>query len=241
MIIDEKIKEINEFYKTATPESYLEAIKKGIELETLLGLEEKFYKFAPKMINSYWANYYLALKYAEMVSGYGKDYLIKKIRDIISHLSEPTEIFPFLYLWSVAESNLQPYDFKEADRLDLLMDKMIKEGKVGLIEIFRLTNARGLKLYAEKDFKEAVKAFSEIEMYPTDPKNMNDETKQIAGHVFNNWGMVLVRGDIDPQEGKTLLIKARDKYYMNMTTPPEVHLGGIKNRLLEAEEKLQKK
>jgi hypothetical protein len=120
------------------------------------------------------------------------------------------------------------------------MDKMIEEGKVGLIEMFRLINAKGLKFYGERDFKEAVNAFSEIETYPTEPKNLDDETKQITGHVLNNWGMVLIRGDIDPREGKKLLEKARDSYYMKMKTPPTMHLDGINNRLREAEEKMQK-
>lgn len=237
---ERNIVKINELYQNTKPEAYLEAIEVGEDVKNNLREEERYYPVAPKVINRYWSEYYLLKKYPEMAGPHTKEKLVAEIRDIVEHLSEPTEIFSFLYLWSTAESSLEPYDFKEADRLNALMGKMIEEGKVGLIEMFRFINAKGLKFYGEKDFVNAIKAFKEIEQYPTDPENFDDETKQIAGHAFSNWGMVLVRRGIDPQKGTTLLEKARDLYYMKMSTPPTLHLNGIKNRLREADEKIQK-
>ena len=227
--------ELSELYnKAKTKEEYLEVIGKGKEMEDLLAKEEFFDVIAPVILLSYWAEYYLLLKFPTPTATMDRLNFASKVKTAYSLVANPDNKIAFLYLESVAWSNLV-YNQERAVWCIIGIEKIIAEEKVSIASTLKLINASGLKEIAEKNWTEAVRIFSEIERFPENilwqPENLRH-----AANVTSNWGASLIRGDIDIAKGREKLLIAR-RYYLREEVPPEKHLEGVKNRLREADEK----
>ena len=213
-----------------TKEGYEEAIKEGEKIRSIpiLGGEtEKVVR-----IPTYWAKYYLLLKYSSSLEE--KKAFALEIENIYTFLTDPNNKVALLYLESVIWSNLLN-DQERAGQLTDKMNRIIASESVSLTSILRLITSRIVKEMADENWPEAVKISKEIEVFPREILRHAENLRHTA-NIFSNWGASLIRGNIDVDKGRKNLFVAKD-YYLREEAPPKGHLEGIENRLREADEK----
>ena len=227
--IEEFVKELSELYKKAeTKEAYEETIKRGGEIKTAIEISVLY--------PSYFAEYYLLLKFPS--SRKDRCRFADRMGWLYATAKDPDNRVAMLYLRSEIASNLLG-DQENARWCNDEIDKIISSEKVSLAAVLKHINSKGTVEMVEKNWREAVKIFSEIERFPEEvlrqPENLGH-----AANIINNLGISYIRSGIDIGKGRKNLLIARD-YYLREKTPSKKHLESIRNRLREADEADERK
>ena len=222
------------YEKAKAKEEYEEVIKKGGKIEIMLG-EGPDIKVSTQL-PSYWAKYYLLLKFPSSSADEDRHDFAFEIESVYTYLTDPDNKVALLYLESVIWSNLLN-DQEQAGQLTDKMNRIISSEKVSLASVLRHINARGLKEMAGRNWPEAVKTFNEIGRL-SETELRQPENLRHAGNIINNRGASKIRGNLDITRGIDDLFEAKS-FYLREDQPSQKHLEGLKNRLREAIEKLE--
>lgn len=231
---EERIKGIEALYAGAVEEEqYLKVMEEAKELEGEMrdaGRPEE--EIAPGIIKGLWAEYYRTNKFAKSADNI--ESVSKKVSGHYSKIENPKLKVEYGYLLATITSELK----EEPDEAEKILKEIqeIAEKEKDIVSALRVLTARGLARMKTKNYDEAVAVFDEIENFEDIPK----EAFLHAGNVCNNRGAAKIRGNIDIVGGAKDLVTAAD-YYLQMDPPSRKHFVGIRNRLKEAKEKLDKR
>lgn len=244
MTREEEIKKIRDtlfalYQKALTKEDYEKAVNlMGKSIITLGASRESPDTIVSTVLDGFWSEYYLLLKFPEMIedeAAENNDNFIEKIESFISQLVEPVNKAELLYLASVAWSHLLN-DQKNAEWRNSEFQKLISSGEASTVQILKGINSRVIKEMGAKNWKAAIDTADEINKF-SEEVITNSENIATAANIINNRGASKVRGNIDIKDGIKDLVTALD-YYLKQTPVPLKHIEGIRNRLMEAIEKL---
>ncbi|MCK4591977.1 hypothetical protein KAT63_00885 [Candidatus Parcubacteria bacterium] len=230
----DKLSELYE--KATTKEEYEKVVKEGGEIKVVIG-EDPDMKVSTRL-SSWWAEYYLHLKFPTSSADEDRHDFAFKIESIYTYLTDPDNKVALLYLESVIWSNLLD-DQKQAGQLIDKMNRIISSEKVSLASILRHINSRGLKKMAEKNWLEAVEIFSEIGKL-SHTELQRPENLRHTGNIINNMGTSKIRSGFDVTGGINDLFEAKS-FYLREDQPSQKHLEGLRNRLGEATKKLEER
>lgn len=223
------------YEKAKTQEEYEHVIKE--EKTASVNLEGKsFDLILPMLLPSFWAEYYLSLKFPSSSVLINKGDFIYRVQDTLSQLKNPDNKVALLYLESVIWSNLLNNQ-ENSNWCNREIETILLNEKVSLASTLRFINSRGLKEMAGKNWQETIGIFDEIEKFPKEALKQPENLRHTA-NIFSNLGASYIRGNIDIVEGIKNLLIAKE-YYLQEKEPPEKHLEGLQNRLGEATEKLK--
>jgi len=232
---DKIAKEINALYARATTEDdYKLVAEKSEEIADLLSDNEAIIS---KTINSWWAQYYLFLKFDKNLNA--RTDFVAKIAKWYKVLEKPENIVKFGYLFVTAVGNLTPDIYKQEIIEVNVQIKDLAEKTGNSTLILQAINSRGVKEMADKNWLKAEEIFSEIDPFYIltlkQKKNL-----LLAANTLNNRGSTLIRGNINPVLGAIFLLDAAG-FYSRLDQPPAKHFQGLINRLEESLNKLRDK
>ena len=222
------------YTKAVSQEDYLRVMKIGDTLKNQMEQAGKSNEeIAEAIYSALFGNYYLVRKFQhtqEEISAVktAVELLYDEIDD-----KKPDLKIKYGYLLAVILSELADDSYSaESIRKEM---RMLVEESGDRASILRLINADGLNQMRIGLYGEAIKTFSAIE----ECGEISLEASRHAGNIWNNRGVANIRGGIDPIEGARDLIKAAD-YHLREDEPPRKHLEGLRNRLREASEALER-
>lgn len=238
-IVEERLKEmkkeVSELYKKARiKEEYEKVVNLTTRYAiTIASLHESSDVVVSTLLDGYWAEYYLLLKFPSTEER--KQRFLEMIKNLRGRVEDIVNQAELVYLLSVAWSHLF-HDQEQADRFGTEMKKLVLRGKVPEVLILKWINSRVIDKMDSKDWRNAIEIANEIGGFTgkivEQPENIG-----AAANIINNRGASKVRGDIDIEDGIKDLVTALD-YYFKQTPVPIKHIEGIKNRLMEAIKKL---
>lgn len=238
-IVEKRKKEMKEevsalYNKARTKEEYEEAINCSIRhSQTLASLKESSDTIVSTLLDGYWAEYYILLKFPATEGG--KDAFVAMIRNLRYRVKDQDNYAQLLYLEAVTQSHLL-HNKENADILNEEMQKMVLSRKVSVPLTLKWINSRVIDEMDAKNWEGAVEVACEIGQFSKEiieqPENIGPAT-----NIINNRGASKIRGDIDVKDGIKDLVVAMD-YYLKQQPVPMKHIEGIKNRLTEATKKL---
>ncbi|MCK5476262.1 MAG: hypothetical protein KAI71_06840 [Candidatus Pacebacteria bacterium] len=230
---DKIAEEINNLYaKAKTRDEYKLVAEMSEEVAALLSNNEEIIS---KTINSWWAQYYLFLKFDENYNA--RKLFVEKIARWYKVLEKPENIVKFGYLYVTAVANLTPgiYNREIIEVNAQIKDVAEKTGNSSLI--LQAINSRGVKEMVDKNWLKAEEIFSEINpFYMLTLKEANNLL--LAANILNNRGATLIRGDINAVLGAIFLLDAAE-FYSRLDQPPAKHFQGLVNRLEESLDKIR--
>lgn len=229
---------LSELYeKATTEEEYNEVVEKGGERKIMLG-EDPDIKVSIQL-PSYWAEYYLFLKFPNSFKDIQDRFdFVSEIESVYTHLTDPDNKVALLHLESVIWSNLLNNQ-ENSDWCNREIETILLNEEVSLVSILRYINARGIKEMAAKNWSEAVKIFNEIGVLSITALRQPENLRH-AGNIFNNRGASKIRGSINITGGVDDLFEAKS-FYLREDQPSQKHLEGLRNRLREATKKLEER
>ncbi len=241
---EEEIKRIKDelhalYQKALIKEEYEKAVElTGKSIVTLGASRESPDTIVATVLDGLWSEYYLLLKFPEIIEDEAlenNDCFIEKVESLLNQVVESTNRAELLYLASVAWSRLLG-DQENAESCNLVLQDLISSGKVSVALILKGINSRGIKEMTVKNWLEAEKIFSEID--PFYVLTLKEEENLLpTANILNNRGASLIRGNIDPVLGAIFLLDAVG-FYSRLDSPPAKHFQGLVNRLQESLDKL---
>lgn len=227
------------YQKALIKEEYEKAVSSADKCRIILRASgESSDTIVPVVLDGLWSEYYILLKFPEIIKDEAAENngnFIEKIERLISHVAEPANKAELLYLASVAWSHLLNNP-NNSGRCNNEFEKLVSAGKVSVAQILKGINSRVIKEMDAKNWPGAVQIADEVNRFTKEvikqPENIGP-----AANIFNNRGASKIRGDIDIEGGIKDLVIAFD-YYLNQEPVPMKHIEGIRNRLMEATKKL---